>query len=152
MSEVLGGSMRTVLFYLLVIAGIGAMLPPFFTQGACSAEFNAVSDSVERARSGLLTLSDAEHYLAQHGIGYQLLSAERCETAAPPDVVSCPGGPLLLGTVPVKNAVCRFYRDASVRVQLGFNSRSQLVRIQTDMNPYKILRLPFVNVELDLGK
>lgn len=144
--------MRTVLFYLLVIAGIGAMLPPFFTRGACTAEFDAVSDSVQQARPGLLTLTDAEHYLAEHRIGYQLLSAERCETAAPPDVVSCPGGPLLLGAVPVKNAVCRFYRDANVRVQLGFNSRLQLVRIQTDMNPYKILRLPLVDGELDLAK
>jgi hypothetical protein len=143
--------MRTVLFWLLAAAGIGALLPPFFTHGACTAEFNAVSEAVQRARPGLLTLSDAEHYLAQHGIGYQLLTAERCESAAPPDVVSCPGGPLLLGTVPVRNTACRYYRDANVRVQLGFNPRSQLVIIQTDMNPYKILRLPF-NVELDLAK
>jgi hypothetical protein len=144
--------MRTVLFYLVVIAGIAALIPPFFTHGTCTAEFDAVSDDVQRARPGLLTLSDAEHYLAQHGIGYQLLSAERCESAAPPDVVSCPGGPLLLGTVPVRNWVCRYYRDANVRVQLGFNSRSQLVIIQTDMNPYKILRLPGLNFELDLAK
>jgi hypothetical protein len=88
----------------------------------------------------------------QRGIGYQLLSAERCESAAPPDVVSCPGGPLLLGSVPVRNSVCRYYRDANVRVQLGFNSRLRLVRIQTDMKPYKILKLPLINIELDLAK
>jgi hypothetical protein len=144
--------MRTVLFYLLVAAGIGALIPPFFTHGACTAEFDAVSDAVQRARPELLSLADAERYLTARGIGYRLLSAERCETAAPPDVVSCPGGPLLLGTVPVRNAVCRYYRDTSVRVQLGFNARSQLVRIQTDMNPYRILRLPLLDTELDLAK
>ena len=144
--------MRTVLFYLLVAAGIAAFIPPFLTDGACTAEFNAVSDSVQQARPELLTESDAERYLVAHGIAYQLLSAERCESTAPPEVVSCPGGPLLLGTVPVRNVVCRYYRDASVRVQLGFNSRSQLVRIQTDMNPYKILRLPLLDIELDLAK
>jgi hypothetical protein len=144
--------MRTVLFYLLVAAGIGALLPPFFTHGACTAEFDAVSDDVQRARPELLSLADAERYLTARGIGYRLLSAERCETAAPPDVVSCPGGPLLLGTVPIRNAVCRYYRDTGVRVQLGFNARSQLVRIQTDMNPYRILRLPLLDTELDLAK
>jgi hypothetical protein len=144
--------MRTVLFYLLVAAGIAALVPPIFTHGACTAEFDAVSDDVQRARPELLTLSDAERYLTAHGIGYQLLSAEQCESAAPPDVVSCTGGPLLLGSVPVRNPVCRYYRDASVRVQLGFNARAQLVRIQTDMNPYKILRLPLLNAELDLAK
>jgi hypothetical protein len=144
--------MRTVLFYLLAACGIAALLPPFFTRGACTAEFDGVSDGVQRARPELLTLSDAERYLAAHGVTYQLLTAERCESAAPPEVVSCPGGPLLLGVVPVRNAVCRYYRDANVRVQLGFNSRSQLVRIQTDMNPYKILRVPLLDVELDLAK
>jgi hypothetical protein len=52
----------------------------------------------------------------------------------------------------VKDRICRYYRDGTGRFQLGFNSRSQLVRIQTDMNPYRILRLPLVRVELYLAK
>jgi hypothetical protein len=64
----------------------------------------------------------------------------------------CPGGPLLLVAVPVKNRVCRFYRDSSIRMQLGYNKLQQLVRMQTDMNPYHMLKLPMFAYELDWAK
>jgi len=49
---------------------------------------------------------------------------------------------------PVKNRICRYYRDTSIRLQLGYNSTLQLVRVQTDMNPYRTLKLPMLGVEL----
>jgi hypothetical protein len=143
---------RGLLLLLLIVAGVASLLPPFFTHGACTAEFDAVSDRLSRARSELLTLPDAQRYLGAHGMSYQLLSAERCESSHPPDVLSCPSGALLLGAVPVRNWTCRYYRDSRIRFQLAFNNHSQLVRIQTDMNPYKILRLPGSDLELYVAR
>jgi hypothetical protein len=144
--------MRTVLFLLLVAGIIAALLPPLFTHGACTAEFNALSDRLEAARPELLTLPKAEQYLAAHGMSYQPLSAQQCEAMRPREVESCPSGVLLLGAVPVNNRVCRYYRDESVRFQLAFNVRNQLIRIQTDMHPYRMLKFPMTDFEIDVAK
>jgi hypothetical protein len=144
--------MRSVLFFAAISAAMAALLPPFFTHGACTAEFDAVADLLEPARPPLLTLPEAQRYLSAHALPYRLISAERCESAPLRDVETCPGGPLLLGAVPVKDRICRYYRDGTVRFQLGFNSHSQLVHIQTDMNPYRILRLPLIGAEWYLAK
>ena len=114
--------MRTALFVALIAAAVVALLPPFFTHGACSAEFDAVGQLLEHGRSELLTLSAAQRYLDAHALGYRVISAERCESAPPlRDVETCPGGPLLLGAVPVKDRICRYYRDGtcalSARIQ-----------------------------------
>lgn len=144
--------MRNAILIILIVAVAAVLwLPPVFTGGACTAEFEAVSAMLEHARAGILTLPQAQQYLSDHGIVYQVLTAERCEAAPPPNVTVCPGGPVLLGAVPVRNRICHYYRDANVRFQLGFNRLSQLVRIQTDMNPYQMLKLPF-GLELDMGK
>jgi len=58
----------------------------------------------------------------------------------------------LLGAVPVANRVCRYYRDESVRFQLAFNVHEQLIRIQTDMNPYRMLKFPMTDFEIDVAK
>jgi hypothetical protein len=144
--------MRSVFLTVLVTIAIAALLPPVFTRGACTAEFDAVGAMLEQARPQLLTLASAQQYLASHALAFQMLSAERCESSPPPDVVSCPSGPLLLGAVPVRNRICRFYRDPSVRFQLGFNPRSQLIAIQTDMNPYRIMKMQALGLEIDLAK
>jgi len=142
---------RSVLLGVLIVAGCAATLPPFFTHGACTAEFDATAGQLEAARPELLTLKTAQQYLSAHALAYRLISAERCESAPLRDVDSCPGGALLMGAVPVANRICRYYRDGSVRFQLGFNAHEQLVRIQTDMNPYGKLRLPLIG-ELELSK
>jgi hypothetical protein len=97
----------------------------------------------------LVTLTRAEGYLTSHAIPYGVLTAERCESAPPRDVEICPGGPVLLAAVPVKDRICRFYRDDRVRIQLGFNAALQLVRLQTDMHPFRILKSPMLGIELD---
>jgi hypothetical protein len=144
--------MRTGLLVIVIAAALVAWLPPIFTHGACTAEFDAVAELLEHGRPQLLTLPAAQRYLDAHTLAYRVISAERCESAPPlRDVETCPGGPLLLGAVPVKDRICRYYRDGTVRFQLGFNSHSQLIRIQTDMNPYRILRLP-LGLELYLAQ
>jgi len=142
---------RSLLFWSLVVLAVAAVLPPFFTRGACTQEFDAAGSLLEQGRPQLLTLTAAQQFLVARGLGYQLVSAERCEPAPLRDVGSCPGGALLLGVVPVRNRICRYYRDNNVRFQLGFNNHEQLVRIQTDMNPYRRLRVPFYG-EVDLSR
>lgn len=145
--------MRNAILGILVVAVLGvAWLPPLFTHGACTAEFDAVSSQLQGAKPEMLTLEAARNYLAAHGMPYQLLTATQCDAARPPDVDTCPDGALLVGAVPVANRVCRYYRDRSVRFQLRFNRFLQLVHIQTDMNPYRILKLSVAGVEIDLGK
>jgi len=143
---------NAILVVLVILVAAAAWVPPLFTHGACTAEFDAVSELLQRAKPSLLTLPAAENYLAAHGMRYQVLSAQQCESAPPADVVACPGGVVLLGAVPVQNQICRYYRDRAVRFQLGFNSLAQLVRIQTDMNPYQMLKLPGLGFEIDLSK
>jgi hypothetical protein len=142
---------RLILILVLSTVAALAWLPPMFTHGACTAEFDALGEMLQRARPDLLTLARAQQYLNAHGVLFQVMTAERCESAPPPDVLSCPEGGLVLGAVPVRNRICRFYRDGNVRFQLGFNHFSQLMRIQTDMNPYQMLKLP-LGLELDLAK
>jgi len=145
--------MRNTILAILVTGVLGmAWLPPLFTHGACTSEFDAVSDQLQGAKPELLSLEAARRYLAMHGMPYQLLTAAQCEAAPPADVDACPDGALLVGAVPVANRVCRYYRDRTVRFQLRFNRLSQLVHIQTDMNPYRILKLPVADFEIDLGK
>jgi|HubBroStandDraft_1064217.scaffolds.fasta_scaffold635328_2 hypothetical protein len=145
--------MRAGLFFVVIAAIVALLLlPPVFTHGTCTAEFDAVAELLEHGRPEMLTLPAAQRYLDAHALAYRVISAERCESAPLRDVETCPGGPLLLGAVPVKDRICRYYRDSTVRFQLGFNTRSQLVHIQTDMNPYGIVRLPLSSVELYRGK
>lgn len=144
--------MRPVLITLLVIAGILAALPPFFTRGTCTAEFNAASDAIQQARPRLANLEDARAYLRSKGLLYRTLTAQHCASSPPPGVQICPGGPVLLVDIPVKNRVCRYYRDGSTHVQLGFDSDLQLAHMQMDMRPYHMLKLSFIGVELDWAK
>jgi hypothetical protein len=144
--------MRGVVITLLIVGAVIALLPPFFTQGACTSEFDAASGAFERQRPELATLTRAQAYLADHAMTYRVLTAERCESSPPRDVDVCPGGPLLLVKLPIKNRICRYYRDDSVRLQLGFNASLQLVRIQSDMNPFRMLKLPMLNLEVDWAK
>ena len=145
--------MRNAILVILAAAVAAlAWLPPLFTRGACTAEFDAVSDLLEQARPQMLTLPAARSYLDARGMTYRAMTGSQCESAPPPDVVRCPEGTLLLGAVPVKNGICHYYRDASVRFQLSFNHFAQLVRIQTDMNPYQKFRVPGIDREVDLGR
>ena len=80
--------MRTFLFWGLVVLAVAAALPPFFTHGACTQEFDAAGSLLEQARPELLRLTGAQQFLIAHGLGYRLISAERCESAPPREVES----------------------------------------------------------------
>src|SRR5262249_41461670 len=122
------------------------------TDGECTAEFNAFADVIEGARSQMLTVDAARVFLGSQSLAYELVTPERCIKVKPRDVAICPPGVLLMGTVPVKNRVCHYYRDDRVRFQLAFNSVGQLMRVQTDMNPYRKFIFPGTALELDLAR
>lgn len=133
-----------VFIALLIVAAIGASIPPFLTDGACTAEFDAVGDRLEHARPQLLTLPRAQAFLKAQGMTFEALTPERCSSWHPRDLaVECPGGMLLVGLVPVTNKVCHYYRDDNVLFQIAFNPRQQLIHIQTDMKPYTIVHTPW---------
>jgi len=47
--------MRTFLFWGLIVLAVAAALPPFFTRGACTQEFDAAGALLEQARPEDLT-------------------------------------------------------------------------------------------------
>jgi hypothetical protein len=143
---------RRVFLALVVIGVPVALVPPFFTHGACTAEFASVTDSYQGLRPELATLSQAQHYFESRSMRYQLLSAERREHWPTREVVLCPGGPVMLVGIPVQNRICRYYRDAHIRLQLGFIPRQQLVAIQTDMHPFQMMELPALGLEVDWAR
>jgi hypothetical protein len=144
--------MRRLVATSFIVLVLLAPLPPLFTRGACTAEFEQAASALEQLRSQLLNLKDAVAYLSAHHAIYSAVSHERCERSPPRDVELCPGGPILLIEVPVRNPVCRYYRDAAIRQQLSFDHSEHLVHIQTDMNPFHFATLPFLGIELDWGK
>jgi hypothetical protein len=144
--------MRRVLITLLLIGLLIALLPPFFTQGSCTAEFDSVTDGFQRLRPEFATLDRARSYLAAQALPYRQLSSDQCLRWPEREVVACLGGPILLAYVPVRDPICHYYRDRHIRLQLGFNSAQQLAHIQTDMNPYQMIKLSVLGIELDWAK
>ena len=144
--------LRRVLIWVLFVGFWVALTPPLFTHGACTAEFDAFGGQIERDRPSIATLAAAESYLASRRIPYELVTAERCERAPPREIDGCTGGPIVLAAMPIRNRICRFYRDDRILLQLGFNRALQLVRIETDMKPYRTLKSERLGFELNWGK
>ena len=141
--------MRKVLVGLLIIGVLLAFVPPLLTRGRCTAEFNAVTNAYQGLRAEFATLTQAQAYLRARALPYQLLPADRCDSIPTRDeAIVCPGGPVLLIALPVQEPVCRYYRDRTIRLQLGFNTKQQLVHLETNMRPYGILRLRQIGWEL----
>jgi len=144
--------MRSVLLTVVLVAAVLALLPPFFTHGSCTAEFDAASRQFEAAKGDLATPARAQAYLQAHAVPYQRVDAPPCEPASPTDILSCPEGATLYAQVPVQNRICGFYRDDSIHIQLVFNHDHQLIRIQSDMKPFRTYRLALLDLELNWAK
>jgi hypothetical protein len=142
---------RTVALSLLLALAIAALLPPFFTHGRCTAEYDADTALIEGNRAGLQTLAQAESYLGTHAIRYTTISAEDCADGPPDGVSACSDGPLLIAWLPVRDRICSWYRDDKVTVQLAYDHRLALVRMQTDMSPYKKVQSRVLGLEFDWG-
>ncbi len=129
-----------------------ALMPPLFTDGACTAEFDRESSQLSANQKSLATPALAQSYWASRQIPISTLTAKQCRLARSKFVDSCSSGDLVYVAVPIENRVCRIYRDDEIRVKLQYDDKSRLTRMQTDMNPFKSLPLPWFGVTVHWGR
>jgi hypothetical protein len=128
------------------------LMPPLFTGGACTAEFEAESNRIDADRAALSDPARAAAYWGKRAIAYYNLSKETCRRARPRFLADCGDGPLVYARVPVANPVCRIYRDDSILVQLQYDARNRLARTQVDMAPFKSLPIPHTRWVIDWAR
>ena len=128
------------------------LMPPFFTDGACTAEFDEVARQIQKDKPALASSASAQAYWNSVHVPIQVISADRCRISKPRFVYDCGSGDLLYATVPIQNKVCHFYRDSDVRVQLQYDDRGRLRQLQADMKPFKLFSVPWLGLTLYWGK
>jgi hypothetical protein len=128
-----------------------ALMPPLFTGGACTAEFERETRRLESDRKSLSSPALAAAYWSARRVPFAVIPPDQCRKAKPRFLQRCGSGALVYAQVPVENGICRLYRDDEIRVQLQFDERDRLARQQLDMNLYRSLPLPF-GVTLHWGR
>jgi hypothetical protein len=130
---------------ILIVVGLVwlALLPPLFTGGACTAEYEAASSLISRQSAVSNPASALSWLQSQPTVQAQLLTPEDCAKSKPRFLSQCPSGALVMAEVPVRNSVCRLYRDSETRIRLQYDRRGQLIRTLSEMKPYKFLPLPW---------
>jgi hypothetical protein len=136
---------------LLAIVWI-ALLPPLFTHGACTHEFDAESQRVDADRASLPDPGHAMRYWQARRVEAYALSKETCRRSRPRFLADCGDGMLVYARVPVSNLICRVYRDDAILVQLQYDARNRLARTQVDMSPFKSLPLPWLGTAVDWAR
>ena len=129
-----------------------ALLPPLFTDGACTAEFDHEASQLAANRKSLASPTLAQAYWSSRQIPFSVISSEQCRRAKPRFVEVCGSGVLVHAVVPVRNRICRFYRDDGIRIQLQYDDHNRLTRMITDMNPFTSLPLSWLGVTLHWGR
>jgi hypothetical protein len=137
---------------LALVFAWALVMPPLFTHGACTAEFDAESRRIDVDRALLGTPAYAAEYWQGRGLAYYLLSQETCRRSRPRFVADCGDGTFVYARVPVHNAICRVYRDDNILVQLYYDRRERLARTQVDMAPFKSLPIPFTHAAIDWAR
>lgn len=135
-------------FYLAVVLAWAILMPPLFTEGACTAEFDAETARIATDGERIRTVDSAMRYWASRHQPVQLLTRDDCRRAKPRFLASCGAGPLVIARVPVRNTLCRIYRDSEILVQLQYDDFSRLSRVATDMAPFKSLPIPYTGITL----
>jgi hypothetical protein len=118
------------------------LLPPLFTGGECTREFDAEQARVDRERAGIRGSNQAVAYWNGRGIAPRVMTVDQCRRAKPRDLDRCGSGPLVQAAVPVKNAICRIYRDDEIRVRFFFDEHDRLSQTSVEMKPFYSLPLP----------
>jgi len=137
---------------VLLALGWAVVLPPLFTRGACTAEFEAESRRIDADRAQLPDPDRAVDYWRRRAVPFHFVTNESCRRSRPRFVVECAGGPLVYARVPVRNEICRVYRDDSILVQMQYDSRNRLARTEVDMAPFKSLPIPFMHTAIDWAR
>lgn len=134
-------------FTLKLLLGVAiawaALMPPLFTHGACTAEYEAENARLEHERDSIKTPGSADAWYSARSVPHVTLSVDECRHRKPRSLSRCGDGPLVVANVPVSNLVCRIYRDDRVAVMLQYDSRDRLVRVESEMSPFKSLPLPW---------
>lgn len=128
------------------------LMPPFFTDGACTAEFDKVARQIQENRPSLASSASAQAYWNSVHVPIQVISADRCRLSKPRFVYDCGSGDLLYVAVPIQNKVCHFYRDSDVRIQLHYDEHGRLRQLQADMKPFKFFSFPWLALKLYWGR
>ena len=123
-----------------------ALSPPLFTGGACTDEFANVERRLVEARPSLFSLGAAPDYLRSQGWPTSVITPDRCREAKPRFLDRCGASTYVYAKAPVKSWICSMYRDSDVKVLLEYNDRGQLLRLRTDMAPFKSLPIPLTQV------
>jgi hypothetical protein len=134
-------------FIVVAIVWI-ALMPPLFTAGACTAEFDRESARVATDQKSLRSPAVAREYWRTRAVPSAVLAPDQCRKAKPRYLTRCGEGALVIAKVPVKDTICRVYRDDEIRVLLQYDDRDRLSRVQVDMNPFKSLPIPFTDAML----
>ena len=129
-----------------------ALMPPLFTDGACTAEFERESALLAANQPSLSTPALAQAYWSSRQIPVSVISAKQCRLARSKFVDSCSSGELVYAVVPIHNRVCRIYRDDEIRTKLQYDDKGRLTRMVTDMNPFKSLPLPWLGTTVHWGR
>jgi hypothetical protein len=133
-----------VLRFYAVLAVIWLLLlPPLFTQGSCTQEFDQASAIFEANRKAIRSPALTAAFLEQNAIPFTTVTADSCRRVKPRFLHQCPSGTLVLAQVPVRDRICRVYRDESTKVTLQYDERGRLVSIVSEMAPYRSLPLPW---------
>jgi hypothetical protein len=134
--------------YIVVLVAWAAMMPPFFTAGACTAEFDAESARLKRDANQFRKLDLATDYWRSRGIAIANLSQEQCRQANRYFAAQCGKGTTITVRVPVENRICRFYRDSEIKTHLQYDEAGRLTRMATDMKPFLSLPIPFTSTTI----
>src|SRR2546423_11467386 len=129
------------LIALVVLAWL-LLMPPLFTGGDCTKEFDAEQGRVQREREAIRGVKEAVAYWNGRGIVPRVMTVDQCRHAKPRDLQSCGSGPIVQATVPVRNLVCKVYRDDEIRVRFFYDERERMERVTVDMSPFYSLPLP----------
>jgi len=131
---------------LIVVALIWiALMPPLFTGGACTAEYEEASALITAPanREQIKSPAAAMAFLQSKGADATLLTEDDCAQHKPRFLWQCGRGTLVYADVPVRNKVCRFYRDDRTFLRLQYDKKDRLSGLLSEMKPYKFLALPW---------
>jgi hypothetical protein len=143
--------MIRVLVVLVLIAA--ALLPPFFTGGACDAEFGRAASRIIADERALASPELAAVYFwRSFAVPVRVISADDCRRSKPDFIPVCGAGDLVYVKIAVHDRVCRLYRDSDIKVRLQYDEHARLQQLQPEMKPYKILRLSWLGIEWFWGR
>jgi hypothetical protein len=139
-------------FYAAVALVWLVLMPPLFTGGACTAEFDTEAERVSRDNSRLLTPESARDYFRSRDVPVSLLTSRECRDRKPRFLDRCGPGSLVYAKVPVKNTICSIYRDEDIKLLMQYDERGHLTRFNADMAPFKSLQIPLTTTLIHWGR